>query len=291
MTLNQLRYFCTTCRFRNITQAANELYVTQPTISLAIKELEEELGVILFTRIGNKLTITSDGAHLYERAKYILDYCNDLQLEISTNSEKNHPLHIGIPPMLSMIFFPSLSDAYNEMYPDSHIILDELGSIRACQMVQNDELDLALVNMETYNIDQLDSVLLLTDQLVFCVTSNHALAGKDTIVPDDLANEDIILLSRDSVQNKLIRSRFETHGICPNIIMQANQLYTIINYIRDGKRGCFLFEKMLAGLPKYKGIPLSPPLTVRIGLVWKKGRFIRSDMQQFISFAKKYYKL
>lgn len=288
MTLTQLKYFCETCRCRSITAAANELFVTQPAISLAIKELEAEFNITLFTRMNNKLTLTNDGAQFYEKAVYILQYCSDMQWELS-NSGKQQPLKIGIPPILSSIFFPGMLDSYKQEYPDSPVTLEEYGSVRACSLVMEDRLDIALVNMEMYNIDQLDSHVLLHDQLVFCVSKDHPLSDKEFITPEDLEHEDIILFNKDSVQNKLLRSRFENYNVHPNIIMQGSQLYTIINFIRSGKVGCFLYSSTMAGLPKFKAVPLNPPLKTDIGIVWKKGRYVTAQMQQFIRFARKYY--
>ena len=74
MTLNQLRYFCTASRCHSITRAAEELYVTQPTISVAIRDLEIEFGISLFYRKGNKLILTEEGEELYNKATYILQY-------------------------------------------------------------------------------------------------------------------------------------------------------------------------------------------------------------------------
>lgn len=288
MTLTQLKYFCETCRCHSITGAANELFVTQPAISLAIRELETEFGITLFTRLNNKLTLTDDGARFYEKAVYILLYCSDMQLELSSNG-KQKPLRIGIPPVLSSIFFPGMLDSYMREYPESSISLEEYGSVRACNMVMQDQLDIALINMEMYNIDQLDSCVLLHDQLVFCVSKGHPLANKEIITPEDLDKKDVILFNKDSVQNMLLKSRFETHNIRPNIIMQGSQLYTIINFIRSENVGCFLYSSIMAGLPKFKAIPLDPPLKNNIGIVWKKGRYITTQMQQFIRFSQKYY--
>ena len=69
MTLNQLKYFCTACRTHSITKAAEELFATQPTISIAIKDLEAEFNIILFTRNGNHLELPSSGEVFYEKAK------------------------------------------------------------------------------------------------------------------------------------------------------------------------------------------------------------------------------
>ena len=71
MTLNQLRYFCTASRCHSITKAAEELYVTQPTVSVAIRDLEIEFGISLFYRKGNRLILTEEGEELYNKATYI----------------------------------------------------------------------------------------------------------------------------------------------------------------------------------------------------------------------------
>lgn len=289
MTLTQLKYFCETCRCHSITGAANELYVTQPAISLAIKELEAEFDITLFTRINNKLSLTEDGARFYERASYILQYCNDMQFELSSLGKNKQPLRVGIPPILSSIFFPGMLDAYQKEYPDYYVSLIEYGSVRACKMIMDEQLDLALVNMEMYNVDQLDSQILLHDQLVFCAAKNHHLADRETVIPEDFDNENIILFNKDSVQNAMLRSRFDSHGVTPNIIMQGSQLYTIINFLRTGNVGCFLYSSTMAGLLKFKAIPLDPPIKTDIGIVWKKGRHLSTQMQSFIQFSTKYY--
>ena len=106
MTLNQLRYFCTASRCHSITKAAEELYVTQPTVSVAIRDLEIEFGISLFYRKGNRLILTEEGEELYNKATYILQYCTELQADYSSMARVKPPLRIGIPPMLSTVFFP-----------------------------------------------------------------------------------------------------------------------------------------------------------------------------------------
>lgn len=289
MTLIQLKYFCSACRCHSLTGAANELFVTQPAISLAIKELETEFGIVLFNRQNNKLTLTTDGELFYEKAIYILQYCNEMQYEMNNHGKSGRALRIGIPPILSTIFFPGMLDAYLERFPDANITLEEYGSVRACDMVLHDELDISLINMEMYNIDRLDSRVLVRDQLIFCVAPNHPLAQKESLCIEDLDGENIILFNKDSVQNSLLKTKFDASNIRPNIIMQGSQLYTMINFIRNGTCGCFLYESTMAGLSRFKGIPLAPPIKTDIGIVWKKGRYITSQMQDFIRFSQSYW--
>ena len=143
--------------------------------------------------------------------------------------------------------------------------------------------------MEMYNIDQLDSHVLIHDQLVFCVSPEHPLANHTSIKAADLDHQNVILFNKDSVQNAILRTRFDFGNAHPNIVMQGNQLYTMINFIRSGTVGCFLYSCITAGLPKYKAIPMEPPMKTDIGIVWKKGRYLTTQMQNFITFVKKYY--
>ncbi|MBR3069154.1 MAG: LysR family transcriptional regulator, partial [Lachnospiraceae bacterium] len=83
MTLAQLRYFCTAARLHSITQAADSLFVTQPTISIAIRDLEKEFGIPLFAHKSGRLHMTEEGALFYEKASAILAMCDELRAEYS----------------------------------------------------------------------------------------------------------------------------------------------------------------------------------------------------------------
>lgn len=290
MTLNQLRYFCTASRCHSITKAAEELYVTQPTVSMAIRDLEIEFGISLFYRKGNQLILTGEGETLYEKANYILQYCTELQSECFGLSREKPPLRIGIPPMLSTVFFPELLTAFQKECPDVPVMLEEYASVRACNLVQNDSLDLALVNMEQYNIDKFHHALLANDQVVFCVSKEHPLAKKEEATIQDMAQIPLIFFNGDSVQNQLLKIRFELEGYTPHIMMRSSQIYTTLQFLKNNHCGCFLYSSMTDKFPDVVRIPLHPPLFIKIGMVWKKGKYISNDMQTFLNFTRKYYK-
>ena len=292
MTLNQLRYFCTASRCHSITKAAEELYVTQPTVSVAIRDLEIEFGISLFYRKGNQLILTQEGETLYKKATYILQYCNELQADYSSMARVKPPLRIGIPPMLSTIFFPELLIAFQQEHPEIALILEEYGSVRACNLVQDDTLDLALVNMEQYNIDKFHNTVLANDQVVFCVSNDHQLADKEVVTTKEMSKESLIFFNADSVQNQLLKMRFETDGYTPNIVMRSSQIYTILQLVKTSKYGSFLYSSMTDKFASsgIKRIPLDPPIRIKIGMVWKKGKYISNDMQKFLNFTRRYYR-
>lgn len=288
MKISQLEYFCAVCRYHSITQAAQKLYVTQPAISAAIRELEKEFSVSLFTRSKNQLILTKEGEHFYQRASALLEQIQQASSEFYDLGRKVVPIRVGIPPLLSTIFFPDSLIAFQKKYPDIPVTLYEYGSIRAAQLVLEDVLDLALVNMNFYTIDKLESCQLLSDQVVFCVSPTHPLAAEKEVTLEMLKDQPLILYNTDSVQNATLNSRFEGCGIKPNIILQASQLYTLKSFVANNLGGAFLYSSLLKNMSGLIGIPVVPEIRQEIGLVWQKGRYITGNTERFITFMKNY---
>ena len=154
MKLTQLEYFCVAARYHNITKAAKELFVTQPSISNAIKALEEEFGVNLFFRNNNKLTLTPEGELFYKSAEGLLAHADSVETEFHELRKKITPIRIGIPPMLGTIYLPELYLSLKENFPEVDFRLFEFGSIKACELVLEEKLDIAIVNAEQPAIDK-----------------------------------------------------------------------------------------------------------------------------------------
>lgn len=194
--------------------------------------------------------------------------------------------------MLSTVFFPELLIAFHQEHPEIALVLEEYGSVRACNLVQDDTLDLALVNMEQYNIDKFHNAVLANDQVVFCVSNDHRLADKEVVTTKEMSKESLIFFNADSVQNQLLKMRFEMDGYTPNIVMRSSQIYTTLQLVKTCKYGSFLYSSMTDKFASsgIKGIPLSPPIRIKIGMVWKKGKYISGDMQKFLNFTRMYYR-
>jgi len=290
MTLAQLRYFCTAARYHSITKAAQALFVTQPTLSIAIRELEKEFSVTLFTHANNHLTLTEEGEAFYRRASDILSSCEDLHAEYARNASARRSVRIGIPPMLSTVFFPELLDAFHEEYPDIWLELLEYGSVRCCDLVQDEVIDLGLVNMELPHIDKFNTLVLLTELLRFGVCRNHRLAGAESISLKELDGEPLLLYNQDSVQNRILQAQFDALRITPRIVMRSSQIPTVLKFLRQGRCGAFFYEDMLPLMPEVTGIPLVPEIEARVGLVWKRGRYISTGTQSLLDFCRKRYR-
>lgn len=290
MTLNQLTYFCAASRYHSITKAAKALYVTQPTISIAIRELEIEFKITLFSKSGNNLVLTDEGERFYEKASYLLEYADEIHTQFADIGNYKPTVRLGIPPMLSTVFFPDLYNAFTAACSDITLTLTEYGSARACELVQDEVLDAAIVNMEIYNIDKFNSHVIANEQLLFCVSEKHPMAGLKHVTLEQIANEPLILFNADSVQNQLMKLRFNALQIQPNVIMHCSQIHTTLRFLEQNGCGCFFFSCMMPQFEHVRGIPVKPALNAKIGLVWKKGKYINAGMQKFIDFTKDFLK-
>lgn len=288
MKIIQLEYFCAVAECHSITQAAQKLYVTQPAISNTIRELEKEFSVNLFTRSKNHLTLTNEGEIFYQKASALLESIRQTSSQLYDLGKQVIPVKIGIPPLLSTIFFPDMLIAFQEKYPEIPVELFEYGSIRAAALVQKEELDLALVNMHFYDIDKMNSYRILADHIVFCVSRRHHLAQAKEVTLEMLNGEPLIMYNTDSVQNTTLTELFDRHGIQPKVILHASQLHTIQRFIAQDLGGACLYSSILTDCPDFVKLPIVPQIRQDIGLVWKKGKYISSRVERFIAFTKKY---
>ena len=288
MTLNQLQYFVTTVKLNSITKAAKSLYVSQPAISAAIKELEKEFGTALFVRYNNQLVLTDEGHHLYKLAINLLNLSENVEEDMKNYVKKSSVLKIGVPPMLGSFIVPSLIQDYGKKNNSIEIQLMELGSVANQMAILNRELSCGFTVKYKDNIDEsLDYIKVAKTSLFFAINQSHPLAKKNKISIEDIGNTPLILMKEDCLQSSLIQSEFEKHGIKPNIKIRTNQLYTIKELISSNNLGAFLFTQVF----KYdnsdiKTIPLEESLDFDIVLAWEKHASLNQATKDFIAFIK-----
>lgn len=288
MKLTQLEYFCVAARYHNITKAAKELFVTQPSISNAIKALEEEFGVNLFFRNNNKLTLTPEGEIFYKSAEELLAHADSVESKFHELRKKVTPIRIGIPPMLGTIYLPELYLSLNERFPNVDLRLFEFGSIKACNLVLEEKLDIAIVNAEQPSIDKCNSRIIDTEDLLFCVAPDHPLAGQKTLLLTMLADEPLILFNTDSVQVMTLTRQFKAVGVNPHIILNTSQITTLINMVKSGHMGTFLYRSIVEKHSDIVGIPVMPSIEQRIGVIWKKGKYQNTTTEKVIKFIENF---
>lgn len=288
MKLSQLQYFQTVCKYNNVTRAAEELHITQPSISNAIKELEAEFGVNLFHRLNKHLSLTNEGAFFLEQASEILKKVNELSERMSDLGNNKNNIKVGVPPMIGTFLFPPIFSGFKKLYPDINLEVQENGSLQTIRQISDDTLDIAIAITNELKDPLINVFNILNTQIYYCVSKSHRLAGCDTVTLDMIKDEPLVLLKPDSYQHTIIKDYFKSHGFDPNVILYSSQLYTIKNFVSNHIATAFLFKEIIDRQDDMIGIPLSDPIDISIGLIWKKNKHMYSDAAKFVQFTQHY---
>lgn len=286
MELRQLQYFQMVSRFKNITRAAERLKVSQPNITVAIKKLESELGILLFDRSQKQLSLTPEGKVFLSRIEVALRNIKDAVLEVNDYRDlKKGTIKIGIPPMIGCSLFPQIFSSFRKIHPQLDIYLYEEGSMAIRESLESDNLDFGIVILhETTKL--LQALPMMKCRPVACVNKNHPYASRDKLTLQDFNGADMILLKDGSFLRYFLLQQCAAAGFAPNIILESNQVETIKGLISTNDGIGFLLDFNLENSPDIKLLPVEGFPEFDIGLAWKSNRYISNASQSFIDYCK-----
>lgn len=289
--LSQLSYFCEVCRTGSVTRAAENLHITQPSVSAALRGLEMSYGVTLFHREKKQLILTREGEQLYEGAKKLLEQAESLDTQMHRLSQRAPVIRIGVSPMIGVFLFLPIFNHFNRLHPEIALEMHEYGSIESCTRLMNQELDMAIVIGDSAVQEKYNWLPLMDTTLLLAVSKRHRLAEAREVCVEDLEGERLILMKATSHQTgAMVIRRFEEAGIQPNVILQSNQLTLIRQYIRSYNAGAFLMKDYLAYMtrdnPDIVGVPLASPIDIPIGLIRNLGDKPSHHASVFLAFLR-----
>ncbi len=289
MRLTQLRYFLAVCKYGNFTLAAKEFFVSQPAVSTAIRELEEEYSVRLFDRNKKKqLQLTEEGIWLKTRAEFILSYVAATEEQLRIYSKNKRYLRVGVAPMVGMLSFFGIYNNFCMEHPDIHIDLLEAGSLQIRSWVEDGIVDMGVALLDGLEQEQFEKMKLFETELVFCVHKSHPLANRQEIDIPDLKNEKLILLKADSYQNQLLKEEFARQGQQIDVLMYSSQINSIFSMLSYGNCGAFLFRQLVEPNEAFRAISLAEPIRLSVGLFRRRNQVAYPAMQELISYVKKH---
>ena len=285
MKIIQLQYFAEVVKTNNISKAAKNLYVSQPAISAAIRELEKEFNTSLFIRYNNQITLTDEGHYLYRLTMGLLDNYEKVKSDMFAFLKQFEILKIGIPPMLGTFILPSIINAYTKQNPNVEIQLLELGSKANRQALIDREINMGLTvkSKDEELPEPLTYIKLMDTTLLFSINSNHQLAKKEVITINELKDFPLILMKSDCLQPTLVENAFAQQNLFPNVKIKTNQLYTIKELIKNNNLGAFLFNQVIENEKEITGIKLSTPIDLEIVLAYRKDVNLNNISKDFIN--------
>ncbi|MFK7050711.1 MULTISPECIES: LysR substrate-binding domain-containing protein [Flavobacterium] len=235
MTITQLQYVLAVAEHKNFTQAAEKCFVTQPTLSMQIQKIEEELDIIIFDRTKKPIQLTEVGRKIVEQAKNIVNEADRIQDIV--DQEKGFiggEFRIGIIPTVMPTLLPMFLNNFIKKYPKVKLIIEELNTAEIITKLKNGHLDAAIAATPLEE-EKIKEVVLYYEPFMVYVPESHSKFSKTELEIEDLNVEEILLLQdghcfRDGIlnlcQNKNIskENKFQLEsGSFETLIRLANE--------------------------------------------------------------------
>ena len=279
MTLTELRYIVAVAREKHFGRAAEACFVSQPTLSVAIKKLEEELDVKLFERGANEVSVTPLGEAIVRQAQQVIEQASDIK-EIAQRGKDPlaGPLRLGIIYTIGPYLLPELVKHAIEMTPQMPLMLQENFTIKLLEMLRTGELDCAIM-AEPFPENSLAIAALYDEPFMVAVPRTHALAKRKSISSTELKQETMLLLGtghcfRDQVLEvcpEFARFASDAEGIRKSF--EGSSLETIKYMVASGMGVTVVPQLSVPSEAQthVKYIPFSAPVpSRRVVLAWRR---------------------
>ena len=287
LDLHRLRVFVEVVRQGGFSQAAKVVFATQPTVSKAVKQLEDELGMPLLTRTGQRSELTAAGKIVYRRALSLLGESGDLITELDElRGLKRGTLRIGFPRLGSSALFAPLYVSYRRRYPDVEVDIAIQDSKDLEELLRAGELDIAALASPISK--DFDSQEVRTEPLVVLLPPDHALASRKAIKLSSIANFPLILFDEAKV-NDMILDACADEGISPKIAAHSSQADFIVELVAAGFGIGFLPRMIAESRPprSVRHVLLdNPKCRWRVALAWRRSGFLSHAAHAWLAHAR-----
>lgn len=256
MELRQLRYFVKAREVENFTEAANQLFISQSTLSQQIKQLEDGLGTPLFDRVGKYIHITEAGKLFYNYALQCLQKANDgYQLLKDLSHLKTGNLIIGATYGLRHLLTPALV-AFYQQYPQIRVEVIFDTSTELMNRLESFEMDFLLTYEETEMRKGMRYQPLFESELAFITHKDSPLAQKKSVTLQEIENFELALPAKGFVTRKFIDEVFERHGLSPHVKLEINDIPTLLELVGTGHWQTILTNTTMANQKNLVALPI-----------------------------------
>jgi len=233
MDIRQMKYFVTVVRNKNITKAAEELHISQPSLSAQIKSLEQELGCKLLERNTREISLTEPGRILYDHACDLLLQFENVYREMEdVNEVGNGEIRVGMFPSAAS-WFPLIIMELQKKYPNVLINIHEICSINMENALKNYDIHLGISSRKIQS-DIFNFIPLFKEELFLIVNENHPFSKYKSIDFTDLMDERFILYKQGYQLRDIVLDLCKSAGFQPKVFYECGEFETIRNLVRTG---------------------------------------------------------
>jgi LysR family transcriptional regulator, hydrogen peroxide-inducible genes activator len=269
MELHQLRYFVAVAREGSMTAAATSLFLAQPTLSIQIRKLEQEVGAKLFERLARRVVLTAAGKAFLEHAERALA---ELELGRERVADvvglRHGRVAMGVLPSVAAHLLPAVLAEFRAEHPGVTVHLVEHDVPRDFeQLVQAGELDMAVTRMPA-TLAGLGARTLVREPIVLLVPPDHRLRDRPAVALRELADEGFVCMRSGYGLRQLADQLCVDAGFTPRVVIETGQLSIVHGMVRSGV-GVALLPRLAACGAEHV-VPVSDPRARReLGVVWR----------------------
>jgi LysR family transcriptional regulator, salicylic acid-responsive activator of bsdBCD len=298
LDIRHLKYFITIVEEGKISQAAKRLNISQPPLSLHLKQLEIELGVTLFERHTRKLIVTEEGMLFYKRAKELIELLTGTIEEVKELSEGTKGiLSIGTISSLGAELLPEKIREFQLYYPDVQFQVWEGDTNRIMELLENRIIDVGIVRLPIDN-KIFEKIHLPEEPIVVAMSSKwNSYGDGPSIRLSELEEKPLMLLRRQqgtSMYNQdiytvdAVKTAFINSGFEPKIICESSDIMTLLTWAHHGIGIALVPRSAINLIPNtqliFKEIVCPSIIASPSALIWLKGRYLSSISRKFMEY-------
>ena len=289
MTLSELKFIVAVAHEKNFRKAADKCFVSQPALSLAIKKLEEELGLILFERSRSDVTVTNVGQSIVNQAIVVLDEAAKIkELAKLGDSHLSQTFKLGLIYSIAPYLLPLIIPQLRQSAPDMPLEIEENITNNLQDKLKKGIIDAAVIALP-FDIPSIETIELYDEEFVAVVPSNHAWSSKKRISSKELSSEKVLLLDNTHCFSSQVQEA------CPGLskkseIQVGNSLETIRNMVASNL-GISVLPKSAVALkhhnPLVNVISFEKPVPFRrVALAFRKSSVKKDAIEQIAQVIK-----
>ena len=291
MELRQLKYFIRSAELQNFTEAAHGLYISQSTLSQQIKQMEDELGIPLFDRIGKRVRLTEAGAKFLPYARQtILDADSGRQVIHDLKGLKTGELRIGVTYGLSSLLTPVLVQ-FSAKYPDVKIVVEFGTSQELLDKLRTTRVDFLLSFLELQNNELFISQRLYDSPLTLVAHPSNPVGNKKFIQMKELQEIPLVLPAKGFHTRQFLNEALAGNNIKPNIKMELNDINTLLQLVETGNWCTIMTVAAVKARKTLRTIPIKGlNIISQASITWPKDSYRKKSVLIFTEMIQKQVK-
>lgn len=238
MTIRHLKIFVAVCQTNSVTKAAEKLFISQPAVSIAIKELEDHYGQKIFERFARKLRITPFGNELYQSALRVVTLFDEMET-LAQRNKMGNVIRVGVGPMIGQVMLPERVCHFKRKYPQIQInaMVDRVVYLRSA-LLEN-RIDFALAE-SVFEDPMIRVTPLLAVPLVVICHKDNPLARQEVVTAEELGKQPILARQKGSFLRTSMDNFFAAHNIEVTPLWESSDGFALLSAVKANVGVSFL---------------------------------------------------